>query len=63
MSTAGLPLHSINGLPLSDEQTNYLTGFFAGFEAGPLRAFPRSKLFGQPVKVQGINPRPYFPGY
>jgi ferredoxin-nitrite reductase len=32
MSTA-IPLQSINGNPLSPEQTNYLTGFFAGIAA------------------------------
>jgi ferredoxin-nitrite reductase len=32
MSTA-IPLQAINGNPLSNEQTNYLTGFFAGIAA------------------------------
>ena len=33
MSTAALPIAAINGNPLSPEQTNYLTGFFAGVSA------------------------------
>ena len=33
MSSASLPLSTVNGLPLSNEQTNYLTGFFAGIAA------------------------------
>ena len=33
MSTAALPISAINGNPLSPEQTNYLTGFFAGVAA------------------------------
>src|SRR5260221_6350174 len=33
MSTATLPISAINGQSLSDEQTNYLTGFFAGIAA------------------------------
>lgn len=36
MSTT-LPINAINGDPLSDEQTNYLTGFFAGVSARGLR--------------------------
>lgn len=36
MSTT-LPINAINGDPLSDEQTNYLTGFFAGLSARGLR--------------------------
>jgi ferredoxin-nitrite reductase len=36
MSTA-LPLDSINGSPLAPEQSNYLTGFFAGLAARGLR--------------------------
>ena len=32
MSTA-IPINAINGAPLAPEQTNYLTGFFAGLEA------------------------------
>jgi hypothetical protein len=37
MSTATLPIDSINGSPLTDEQTSYLTGFFAGAAARGLR--------------------------
>ena len=37
MSTAALPINAINGAPLSDEQANYLTGFFAGAAARGLR--------------------------
>ncbi len=33
MSTAILPLNTINGQQLSSDQTNYLTGFFAGIAA------------------------------
>src|SRR5689334_4991550 len=33
MSTATLPINTINGQPLSSEQTQYLTGFFAGVAA------------------------------
>ncbi len=33
MSTAAFPINTINGDPLSPEQTNYLTGFFAGVSA------------------------------
>jgi ferredoxin-nitrite reductase len=33
MSTAALSINAINGNPLSPEQTNYLTGFFAGVAA------------------------------
>jgi len=33
MSTLALPLSAINGQPLTDEQTKYLTGFFAGLAA------------------------------
>jgi len=33
MSTAILPISTINGVALSAEQTNYLTGFFAGIAA------------------------------
>lgn len=33
MSTAALPINAINGNPLSTEQTNYLSGFFAGVAA------------------------------
>jgi ferredoxin-nitrite reductase len=36
MSTA-LPIDSINGAPLAPEQSNYLTGFFAGLAARGLR--------------------------
>jgi ferredoxin-nitrite reductase len=32
-----LPIDSINGAPLAPDQTNYLTGFFAGLEARGLR--------------------------
>ena len=37
MSTAALPIDSINGAPLAPEQSNYLTGFFAGLAARGLR--------------------------
>ncbi len=37
MTTAALPLQTINGSPLTSEQTNYLTGFFAGAAARGLR--------------------------
>jgi hypothetical protein len=30
MSPAALPINAINGQPLSTEQAQYLTGFFAG---------------------------------
>ena len=33
MSTAALPISTINGQPLAPEQANYLTGFFAGVAA------------------------------
>ncbi|MEA3209018.1 MAG: ferredoxin-nitrite reductase [Chthoniobacter sp.] len=33
MSTATLPITAINGSPLNPEQSNYLTGFFAGISA------------------------------
>lgn len=33
MSTATLPINDINGQPLNNEQSNYLTGFFAGIAA------------------------------
>ena len=33
MTTAALPLETINGSPLTGEQTHYLTGFFAGAAA------------------------------
>ncbi len=33
MSTAALPINAVNGDPLSPEQTNYLSGFFAGVSA------------------------------
>jgi ferredoxin-nitrite reductase len=37
MSTAALPIIAVNGSPLTDEQTSYLTGFFAGAAARGLR--------------------------
>jgi ferredoxin-nitrite reductase len=37
MSSAVLPIQSINGAPLTEEQTRYLTGFFAGTAARGLR--------------------------
>src|SRR4051794_28532231 len=37
MSTATLPINTINGSPLTDEQASYLTGFFAGAAARGLR--------------------------
>ena len=37
MSTDTLPIDSINGAPLAPEQSNYLTGFFAGLAARGLR--------------------------
>lgn len=33
MSAATLPINDINGQPLNNEQSNYLTGFFAGIAA------------------------------
>src|SRR6187402_3286142 len=33
MSSAALPINAINGQPFSPEQTQYLTGFFAGVAA------------------------------
>ena len=48
MSNTTLPLDSINGAPLAPEQSNYLTGFFAGLAArglsfGDVEATPQSK--------------------
>lgn len=37
MSTATLPISAINGTPLTEEQSSYLTGFFAGAAARGLR--------------------------
>ncbi|MGB8166877.1 MAG: NirA family protein [Chthoniobacteraceae bacterium] len=37
MSSATLPITAVAGAPLSDEQTQYLTGFFAGAAARGLR--------------------------
>ncbi len=49
MSTAALPITAVNGSPLTDEQTNYLTGFFAGASARGLR-FSDVEATPQPEK-------------
>src|SRR2546423_7423234 len=37
MSTQALPIQHLNGTPLSEEQQQYLTGFFAGIAARGFR--------------------------
>ena len=54
MSTATLPIAAINGSPLTGEQSNYLTGFFAGAAARGLR-FGDVEATPQPEKTVSLD--------
>lgn len=54
MSTAALPITAVNGSPLTDEQTSYLTGFFAGTAARGLR-FGDVEATPQPEKKVDLD--------
>ncbi len=54
MSTAALPLTAIAGLPLNDEQSSYLTGFFAGAAARGLH-FGDVEATPQPEKTVALD--------
>ena len=54
MSTAALPITAVNGSPLTDEQTSYLTGFFAGAAARGLR-FGDVEAAPQPEKKVDLD--------
>jgi ferredoxin-nitrite reductase len=54
MSTAALPITAINGSPLTSEQTNYLTGFFAGAAARGLR-FADVEATPQPERTVDLD--------
>src|SRR5260221_8675401 len=54
MSTTTLPLTAINGAPLTDEQSRYLTGFFAGVVARGLR-FGDVEPAPQPEKTVSLG--------
>jgi ferredoxin-nitrite reductase len=52
--TATLPIQQINGQPLTAEQANYLTGFFAGTSARGLR-FGDVEAAPQPAKAVSLE--------
>ncbi|RYD67817.1 MAG: NirA family protein, partial [Verrucomicrobiaceae bacterium] len=54
MSTTTLPLESINGQPITSEQSSYLTGFFAGMAARGLR-FGDVEPAPQPVQKVSLD--------
>jgi ferredoxin-nitrite reductase len=54
MSTASLPIQTINGQSLTPEQTNYLTGFFAGVVARGQR-FGDVEATPQPEKTVSLD--------